>query len=162
VFQHRPQTIAAHIAFAGTVYGITEFPTPAGGCLLTDIGFSKRLKWAFNNKMFDEVELSLLKYGRHFIIDGFHTIIGRTKNENIHIEELISNNDLKVYLHNRPSPKAVIINGIESSEETQKKIAALTLRYSKFRDEKDIEVRSGKNIFLIERAETEKNFERII
>jgi tRNA-specific 2-thiouridylase len=143
-------------------YNITEFPTPAGGCLLTDIGFSKRLKWAFNNEIYNERELKILKYGRHFLIDGFHTIIGRIKDENSIIENLASEEDIIGHLENRPSPSVLIVNGKKAKDELLKKIAALTLRYSKFRNEENIPVRLGEKVFIVSKAENENNFERII
>ena len=48
-------------------YGIREFSTPAGGCLLTEPNFSKRMKDLMKFKpdfMLKDVEL--LKTGRHF------------------------------------------------------------------------------------------------
>jgi len=143
-------------------YGIKEFPTPAGGCLLTDIGYSRRLKWAFENNIFGERDLSLLKYGRHFIIDGYHTIVGRTQAENLQLDELVSEKDIKVHLYKRPSPTSLVIDGKTACFETIRKIAALTLRYSKFRNETGIEVMAGDNRILIEEALYENNFERII
>ena len=47
-------------------FGITDYPAPAGGCLLTDKGFSDRLRDLFQYKeTCTEAELHLLKFGRH-------------------------------------------------------------------------------------------------
>ena len=49
-------------ALAGE-FGISDYPNPAGGCLLTDKGFSRRLKDLFEHqKYFSENELNILKY----------------------------------------------------------------------------------------------------
>jgi len=48
-------------------YKIKKYPTPAGGCLLTDLEFGKRLKELF--KIYpkcDGNDIELLKLGRHF------------------------------------------------------------------------------------------------
>ena len=48
-------------------YGIKDYPSPAGGCLLTDKSFSKRLKDLFEHQgTYTENELFLLRFGRHF------------------------------------------------------------------------------------------------
>ncbi|MEJ2726735.1 MAG: tRNA 4-thiouridine(8) synthase ThiI [Deltaproteobacteria bacterium] len=54
-------------------FGITEYPSPAGGCLLTDQVFSKRLKDLFSSRPSPALrEIEVLKVGRHFRI-GPHT-----------------------------------------------------------------------------------------
>jgi len=68
-------------------FGVTDYPAPAGGCLLTDKGYSNRLRDLFDHtENFTEEELHLLKYGRHFRCDQ-HTkiIVGRTKQDNENI-----------------------------------------------------------------------------
>ena len=48
-------------------FGVTKYPAPAGGCLLTDKGYSRRLKDLMDRQEeLSESELTLLKFGRHF------------------------------------------------------------------------------------------------
>lgn len=73
----------AQMALAAAL-GINDYPAPAGGCLLTDPNYSRRLKDLFDHQ--DEVreaELELLKYGRHLRL-GEHVkiVVGRTQSEN--------------------------------------------------------------------------------
>jgi tRNA-specific 2-thiouridylase len=65
-------------------FGVTEYPAPAGGCLLTDPNYSRRLKDLFDHQAeVREAELELLKYGRHFrLSDDAKIVVGRTKGEN--------------------------------------------------------------------------------
>jgi len=73
-------------------FGVTEYPNPAGGCLLTDKGYSDRLKDLFAHQNdCTEKALCLLRYGRHFRLDE-HTkmIVGRTQQDN---ENLIRYHD---------------------------------------------------------------------
>ena len=65
-------------------FEVKEYPSPAGGCLLTDKIFSNRLKDLMNiQKKFNKRELYLLKYGRHFRLDSkTKIIVGRSKADN--------------------------------------------------------------------------------
>ena len=64
-------------------YGIRDYPTPAGGCLLTEKVFSKRLAEAFDHGE-DSLEIvELLSLGRHFRLpSGAHLVVGRDEPEN--------------------------------------------------------------------------------
>jgi tRNA-uridine 2-sulfurtransferase len=68
-------------------YGITDYPAPAGGCLLTDKGFSQRLKDLFDRAADStEAEVQLLKFGRHFRLNPHaKLIVGRTEKDNENI-----------------------------------------------------------------------------
>jgi tRNA-specific 2-thiouridylase len=65
-------------------FGITDYPAPAGGCLLTDKNYSKRLRDIFDHQdVCTEEELHLLKYGRHFRLNPENKlIVGRTEQDN--------------------------------------------------------------------------------
>ncbi len=75
-------------------YKITQYPSPAGGCLLTDKNFSNRLGDLFAHQdHYSERELNLLKFGRHLRLDNdFKIIVGRTQEDN---EKIISQVDPK-------------------------------------------------------------------
>lgn len=69
--------------------GITEFPAPAGGCLLTDRNYSMRLKDLMQHHQTQTQNLELLLYGRHFRMDNdTKLIIGRDEAENMHMQKL--------------------------------------------------------------------------
>lgn len=71
------------IKLAGEL-GINDYPNPAGGCLLTDAGYTSRLKDLFEHQDdFSENELHLLRYGRHLRLNTTtKAIIGRNKKDN--------------------------------------------------------------------------------
>ncbi len=75
-------------------YGIRQYVQPAGGCLLTDIQFSKRLKDTFeHNPNADSRDMDLLRYGRYFrLTSGTKVLVGRNEKEN---EKLICLGRLK-------------------------------------------------------------------
>ncbi|MCK5287588.1 MAG: hypothetical protein KAJ79_00875 [Candidatus Omnitrophica bacterium] len=76
-------------------YGIRDYPTPAGGCLLTDKYFSKRLRDLFKFGNTYSKDLELLKVGRHFRISNqFKLIVGRDEQENQRILDLSEKGDL--------------------------------------------------------------------
>ncbi len=72
-------------------FGFTDYPSPAGGCLLTDPGYSKRLRDLKDNGMFESRYIHFLSVGRHFRLDE-HTklILGRNKHDNEYIQKLLS------------------------------------------------------------------------
>lgn len=92
-------------------FGLTDYPAPAGGCLLTDKNFSIRLKDLFEHQDApEETALELLKYGRHFRIDdSAKVIVGRTKSDNDHIERCYNPaEDAIVTLIDYPSPVVLV------------------------------------------------------
>ena len=73
--------------------GVSEFLTPAGGCLLTDPAYSNRLrdlfKFVSDTSEIDPTDLLLLKVGRHLRINpDTKIIVGRDEFENNQIDVL--------------------------------------------------------------------------
>jgi len=67
--------------------GIDFFPSPAGGCLLTDASYSLRMKDLQKHNQLDNENLHLLRYGRHFRLNPTcKLIIGRDREDNANIE----------------------------------------------------------------------------
>jgi len=67
---------------------IKDFAQPAGGCLLTDPLFTKRLKELIKHGELDLDNIELLKVGRHFRLSAdAKLVVGRDEGEN---EELMS------------------------------------------------------------------------
>ncbi len=92
-------------------YGIADYPSPGGGCLLTDASFSSRLRNLFDT--LDNVELrdvELLKWGRHLRLpSGRRLVVGRIHKENLKIEELARGNDLLLRVEGGiPGPTGLI------------------------------------------------------
>ncbi len=86
--------------------GLTEYPAPAGGCLLTDPLYSYRLKELLTHNPSPSVkDINLLRIGRHFRISPYcKTIVGRDKKENDIIESIAEDGDylLKVIGYGSP------------------------------------------------------------
>ncbi|HOO71227.1 MAG TPA: hypothetical protein PK926_05650 [Spirochaetota bacterium] len=73
-------------------FGITEYSSPAGGCLFTDVNISRRVRDLFDHHHdCDALDLYLLTLGRHFRLSpGVKAIASRNEQENIELEKYIS------------------------------------------------------------------------
>ena len=91
-------------------YGITDYAPPAGGCLLTDVNFSKRLRDLFDRQPEYTIrDIELLKHGRHFRIHGKgKVIIGRNQADNQAIDDLIQDDDAVLQMADKPGPTALV------------------------------------------------------
>lgn len=119
-------------------YGLENVPQPSGGCLLTDPGYSARLRDLWDRQPDSDVrDLNFLRVGRHFRVDACKIIVGRDEDENRMIETFAGSEDpiLKVRDHQGPS---TVIRG-PHGEETLRRAAAITARYSDAPD-KSVEV----------------------
>jgi tRNA U34 2-thiouridine synthase MnmA/TrmU len=124
-------------------YKIKKYPSPAGGCLLTDPEFSKRLEELFNlcNKCKDS-DIELLKIGRHFYENKTKIIVGRNQEENKQIEKLKLQGDILIEMKNYTGPLTLIrdYNKKKISKEIIEKAKKLTQFYSfKARNKKNVE-----------------------
>jgi len=95
-------------------FGIIDYPSAAGGCLLTDIGYAARLRDLFDHQEeFTEEELHLLKHGRHLRLNkNTKIIVGRTKSDNEQIKRYYNPAaDTVIKVNNFPGPFVVVPHG---------------------------------------------------
>ena len=101
----RQMELAAH-------YGITSYPAPAGGCLLTNPGYSSRLRDLVQHLPQADLtrrDLDLLKWGRHFRVSPTTKIIvGRDQRDNEALELLVRPGDMVLKVEDIPGPLVVI------------------------------------------------------
>jgi tRNA U34 2-thiouridine synthase MnmA/TrmU len=121
-------------------YGIRDYPCPAGGCLLTDPGFAKRMKDLMLHKPdFSLNDVHLLKVGRHFrLSDGVKLVVGRNEEENQKIETFSQSGDILFRISGLPGPLSLLRGKV--NEEDIEKAAAVTAHYSKAKDLGNAEV----------------------
>ncbi len=125
-----------------STYGLKDYPTPSGGCLLTDPGFSNRLKklmeWRGKLRLED---ICLLKLGRHFFFKNHWIIVGRTKEENENLKKYRLTTDVQISTENKPGPTTLIrsLNN-KRGEAVLRHAALLTVRYSQARSDPEAEV----------------------
>ena len=116
-------------------YGLENFESPAGGCLLTDINFSKRLKDYSKTLKLTPNEIDILKVGRHINYKGYKIIISRNAKENPILKDYKGDKFLKMFPKGFPGPVGLI--QANSPEEVKKKAADFMISYTKF-DKGDI------------------------
>lgn len=111
-------------------YHITEYLSPAGGCLLTDPIFSRRLGDLFNNQGHVQIkDIELLKIGRHLRLSpAVKAIVGRHAQDNERILELIAPGDDLLKVEGYPGPLCLIPYG--GTEEDIARTASICVRYS--------------------------------
>ncbi len=126
-------------------YGIKDYPSPAGGCKLTEPNYAIRLKDALTrNEDLSEKEIELLKYGRHFISeDNTKLIVTRNGEEGEQIKSLLDENDT-VFLASKFNGPTGIISG-SYTEKDKELISKIVARYGKGKNEEEVEVKYGIN-----------------
>ena len=113
-------------------FGIKNYPSPAGGCLLTDKGYAARLKDLFDHQeTFSVAELQLLSHGRHLRLDkDTKIIVGRTQKDN---ENIIKYHDPKtdtvIKVKNYPGP--IVLMPRSGKKEVMALAASICAGYSK-------------------------------
>jgi len=86
--------------------GVTDYPAPAGGCLLTEPGFSRRLKDLLDHVPQAGVDVvELLKHGRHLRLSPqVKLVVGRNQKENQILESLAPPQALRIMAPGIPGP----------------------------------------------------------
>lgn len=118
-------------------FGITEYQTPAGGCLLTDAGFVSRCRELLICGSLNLDDVQLLKAGRHFRPAKEHSkiIVGRHKQDNEYLQDLAKNGDILFKMRDFAGPLTLVRvkNGYLFPSELIEMAAMLTARYSQGR-----------------------------
>jgi len=122
--------------------GINDYPCPAGGCLLTDEIFSRKLKDLFKHSCKEDnllKEIKLLKIGRHFRVpDKTKIIVCRDEKENERIEKHFSPGDVILNAVDHLGPVTLIRGPVD--EKNIALAASFTARYSKAKTSDGIKV----------------------
>jgi hypothetical protein len=113
-------------------FGIAEPPNAAGGCLLTDPAFSKRVEDIMDHA--DDIpslnDIELLKVGRHFrLTPEAKLVVGRNKDENEVVKALAMEGDVIIEAKDYVGPTC-ILRAKKHDEALLKKCASVVLRYS--------------------------------
>ena len=108
---------------------ITDYPSPAGGCLLTCKEYADKLRDLFKHKKrCSMADVSLLSVGRHFRLGKNKIIVGRNEAENNVLTVKKAQNDYYFEVPDIGSPVTVLQGA--KTKNSIRKAAALTAFYS--------------------------------
>ncbi|UCC44974.1 MAG: tRNA 4-thiouridine(8) synthase ThiI, partial [Candidatus Zixiibacteriota bacterium] len=131
-------------------FGLEDYPTPAGGCLLTDKGYSNRLRdlLAHTERLtFDD--LNLLRVGRHFRVNPeTKVIVGRDEADNNLIDAYRREHHIRLEAMDIGSPVTLLVG--PNTEENIRMAAMLTARYSSARNQPQVVVTVEENNQAVE------------
>ena len=122
-------------------FGITEYPGPAGGCILTDPNLGRRIDRYYRDRpvsgngglRVDDIRLLLL--GRQFYLPGgYWLILGRNQRENEKIQALAGAEDWILALADRPGPTGLLrrpgrSGGGTAGDDLRRLAAGLVVRF---------------------------------
>lgn len=113
-----------------TEFGLKDFESPGGGCLLTDENFSKKMVDFIKYDTFEIKDIPVMKYGRHLRLpDGAKLVVGRDRVDNEVLEAIVNNKFIPL--------KTVGINGpysllSKNATQADRELAAkIVLTYTK-------------------------------
>jgi tRNA-specific 2-thiouridylase len=110
-------------------FRIKEFPSPGGGCLLTDPGFAHKLRdFLKYSKTLSWGDVELLRLGRHFRLGKEKIIVGRRHEENLALKKLARKQSLGWMEVQKFMGPVTIVQG--KSKAFLQKAAGMTVRYS--------------------------------
>ncbi|BDD86342.1 thiamine biosynthesis protein [Desulfofustis limnaeus] len=124
-------------------FEITDFPAPAGGCILADPILSRRIARVYdgafvvNQENMRITDIRLMLIGRQFLLpEGGWLILGRDEKEALRLDELREAEDIALFVEERPGPLAVLRRARTAAGSTAAvgdlaAAAALVARYAK-------------------------------
>jgi tRNA-specific 2-thiouridylase len=124
--------------------GIRDYPCAAGGCLLTDPQFGRRMKdLVLHDPAFALNDVHLLKIGRHFRLSPkLKLIVGRNEEENQKVQTFSRAEDQLLKVSHHPGPLSLLRG--EFGEGEIEMAASITVRYSKAKNLEKVEVLCGR------------------
>jgi len=121
--------------------GIEDYPSPAGGCKLTEPAFSKRLRDLFTQDAFSLEDIELLKLGRHFRLSkDIKLVVGRNKEENEQLQNFFQDGDFLFNAKNLKGPVSLLKKKSKVNNEFIDKSCQITARYCDRNEEENEEV----------------------
>lgn len=144
-------------------FGLVDYPSPAGGCLLTDPGYSKRLKLIEEDGLLEEENFKvfhLLKKGRFFRFEkGKYLFVGRMKEDN---DEIVKYKDIgTMFIRGKGVGGPYILGYGDLSQEEIEFAKNLFSRYCKLKGEKPIEIYLNEEPVDVDIIDKEKVEEQI-
>ena len=127
-------------------YGLVDYPSPAGGCKLTEKGFGRRLKDLMTHEgLSDRRLVELLNIARRYRLPGgTGVILGRDAHENQLLRQAAQPSETLLSPVSVPGPTALIPK-LASADDLQLalKLVCAFSRYDKFADDITVRVANG-------------------
>lgn len=122
-------------------YGLSEYPSPAGGCLLTEKGFCRKLADMKDHEGLDDERLVwLLLTGRHFRLPGgAKCVVGRDARDNAALKKARQAGDVLIHTVNVPGPTMLLPQG--ATEEDVARAAGMCAAYGDHGARQEVTVR---------------------
>lgn len=137
-------------------YGLVEYPTPGGGCLLTDPAYSIRLEIVEKDGLMNEEHsylFHLLKKSRFYRLgEKKYLFVGRDEEGNSRIDEYKDKGSLHITSCSVGGPH--ILGYGEFTEDEKRFATELYSRYSKVKGKNEIEVRVNGEVVKVAPIDT--------
>lgn len=144
-------------------YGVKEYPSPAGGCLLTEPNYCRRLRDLMQHEGLGELRrVRLLKLGRHLRLPGGATCIaGRDAQDNAALEAAATPDDVLIWAGEIPGPTLLLPGGAGAGD--MRLAVAICVAFGDGRDRTDVRVciaKQGKEEAVLSGALPREQFEK--
>ena len=111
-------------------FGLTDYESPGGGCLLTDENFAKKMRDFISHDTFTLPDIPVLKFGRHLRLpEGAKLVIGRNQEENAQIQEIENEKFVHIRTLGIPGPRSLLSR--DASETDRELAVRIILTYCK-------------------------------
>lgn len=117
--------------------GVTDYPNPAGGCLLTEISYASKVRDLFvHSSRLDPRDFKLLRLGRHFRLDaGTKLVVGRDQDENALLLASSKDGDTAFRWDQGGSPLGLLLG--EATASALQTAGKILLRYTRCEPQAD-------------------------
>lgn len=111
--------------------GVKEYPSPAGGCLLTEVSYASKVRDIFEHSdQLNPRDFRLLRIGRHFRLDAAtRLIIGRDDKENTLLLDHIKEGETAFRWDEGGSPLGLLLG--DAGDTTLQTAGMILLRYTR-------------------------------
>ncbi|MFA5460796.1 MAG: argininosuccinate synthase domain-containing protein [Sulfurimonas sp.] len=114
--------------------GLEDFESPGGGCLLTDENFAKKMLDFIKYDKFEVKDIPVMKFGRHLRLpDGAKLVVGRNKDENLHLQNIDSQKYNHIKTVALPGPHSLLSKNATKAD--RELAAKIILTYCKTKED---------------------------
>ena len=129
-------------------FGWDDYPTPAGGCLLTDVQFALKMKDFIKYDTFEIEDINILKHGRHFRLSyGAKLVVGRDEEENNFIDSVVSHKFNLLHVEEEINSPSSLLS-ITATPEDIMEACKIILTFTKAEKGKNYSIRVGEKMIM--------------